>query len=77
MRKNLSAATKRKLLLFSCILWFVNTGIWAAMVVIDLYDGVAPTELTMLRVLTAVLSLVAAIANLVRYRMMQDDTENQ
>lgn len=47
------------------------------MVVIDLYDGVAPTELTMLRVLTAVLSLVAAIANLVRYRMMQDDTENQ
>ena len=55
------------------ILWFITTGIWSATLVVDLIDG-DPTYpvLTILRILCVVASLVAAIANLVRYNKTKE-----
>ena len=76
MRKELSAETKKKLYLFSTIVWFINTGIWTAAICVDLYYGYSPEGLTILRVFCVLASLFAAIANLLQYRRAKEEEKN-
>ena len=63
----------KKASLTPSILWFVSAGLWSVMLVVDLIDGDSTDPvLTILRILCVVASLVAAIANLVRYNKTKE-----
>lgn len=56
------------LLLFASILWFVSTVIWIGAFFVDLYYGYTPKGLMILHILCALISLLAAVINLIRWK---------
>lgn len=66
---------KRQWLLVAAILWFFSTGCWLAALWADFYYRETPEGLVIMHGITALVSLVAAIVNLLRYREKEADDE--
>ncbi len=54
-------------LISSCIFFLLTIG-YVIIVVVDFYYGYTPSYLTVLHIITMIVSLIAAIVNLKRYR---------
>ena len=50
------------------VLWFIATATWIIALCVDFYYGVTPYGLVVMHILCVLTSLIAAIANLIRYK---------
>lgn len=56
------------LLLLASILWFVSAAIWIGTFCVDLYYGYTSEGLMIMHILCALVSLLAAVVNLIRWK---------
>lgn len=68
---------KKKLELFAALIWFFCTFCWGGMLCADFILGLTKEYLIVLHGLTFVMSLAAAVVNLMRYRRDRDETDSQ
>lgn len=66
-----------KMFLVASVLWFVCSGIWIAALCVDAYYKVTPEGLMAMHVLCILTSLIAAIANLTRYRTAKKNDKKE